>query len=121
MSKSIFSGDEHIGTVYGVENADECQERCLDNLYEHGWCYFFTWYSHDNKCRLFTECKPSGDLCQDCVRGPAVCITTHTKSTLTTPNTSESPTSTEGTTTSMITTGQPVGECFTTGSCDISG
>ena len=108
------TGEEHIGTVYGVESAVDCQVECQDNLYDHGWCEFFTWYGGSSKCRLYTDCLPSGELCPDCVKGPVICTNP-----VTSPATTEetTPVSTEP----AVTTGQPVGECFTTGSCDISG
>ena len=109
------TGEEHIGTVYGVESAEECQVECQDNLYDHGWCEFFTWYGGSSKCRLFSDCLPSGELCPDCVLGPVICTNPVTTSPASTVET------TPVTTQPAVTTGQPVGECFTTGSCDISG
>ena len=119
-----MSGDEHIGTVYGVESAEACQEECEANLYDHGFCYHFTWYESDGKCRLFTECLPSGEMCPDCIKGPVICMTTHTRSTETMPSTVTTPmtqtsvvqdtTTTEGPTTSL-------NPCFFRGACDISG
>ena len=110
------TGEEHIGTVFGVQTADGCQAECLDNLYEHGYCYFFTWYGDTEKCRLYTECLPSGELCPDCVTGPVICTNP-----VTTEGSTVETTSVMTTEEPAVTTGQPIGECFTTGSCDISG
>ena len=95
-----------------METAEACQAECLDNLYDNGECYFFTWYSESNKCRLYSDCLPSGELCPDCVKGPVICTNPVTTEGSTVETTASDP---------AVTTGQPVGECFTTGSCDISG
>merc|ERR1711862_830207 len=51
-------GGEHIGTVYGISDAESCQQECVA-----GNCNFFTWYQDSEKCRLFSECLPSGEMC----------------------------------------------------------
>ena len=58
----VGGGGSTIGTEYDIGNAEDCQARCAENLYEHGHCYAFNWFGHDNKCRLFTECLPSGEI-----------------------------------------------------------
>ena len=113
------TGEEHVGTVYGVDSAEDCQLKCEENLYDHGYCYHFTWYETEGKCRLFTECLPSGEMCPDCVKGPVICMTTQTPSTVPMPSTTTSIATTESTATAEPTT--TIDPCYSRGSCDISG
>ena len=66
-----IGGDVHIGTLYGVASAEDCQTECANH--SDPSCQFFTWYGGSKKCRLFTACNESGENCADCVKGPAVC------------------------------------------------
>ena len=66
-----IGGDAHIGTLYGIGNAEDCQSECANH--SDPSCNFFTWYGDSKKCRFFTECNPSGENCGDCVKGPSVC------------------------------------------------
>merc|ERR1719450_2029259 len=63
-----IGGDVHIGTLYGVASAEDCQTECANH--SDPSCSFFTWYGGSKKCRLFTACNTSGENCADCVKGP---------------------------------------------------
>ena len=66
-----IGGDAHIGTLYGIASADDCQAECAQH--SDPSCDFFTWYGGSKKCRFFSICNPSGENCGDCVKGPSVC------------------------------------------------
>jgi len=66
-----LEGDAHIGTMYGIPSAEDCQSECANHSGPQ--CDFFTWYGGSKKCRFFTVCNASGENCADCVKGPSVC------------------------------------------------
>lgn len=53
-------GEEQVSTANGINSVSECETACYNRYLSNGDCFFYSYYSADFFCTLFTTCNNVG-------------------------------------------------------------